>query len=285
MKVDILKTANFEITINTSDPQFYLLNNKMIDALKEIYSGFDDLLNLKIFIKRNKKSRISRDLIKLIDLINKRDPSWHPLCGSLYFILTSMQTLKKENFLAYRSFLRDIKKQSTSQSWKGLQFEIVTARGLTSKSISFIKSESPDFEIDYEGENIFIECGSARVDSDKNKPLEYKIENAINKKNKKPYSNANTCLFLDITNIAHHDIYNERFSYFETLCKNIESRTDIKFGAILLLITFSEKNGYGESYKVIKSLNCSKLLNKFLDINFPKGTFLLDESKKVPPSI
>ncbi|MBB1378404.1 hypothetical protein [Pseudoalteromonas sp. SR43-2] len=285
MKVAIFKSNNFEIIINTNDPQFYLQNNKMIDALKEIYSGFDDLLNLNTFINKHRKSRISKDLVKLVDLINKRDPSWHPLCGSLYFILTSMQMLQESNTLAYRGFLKDIKKQSTSQSWKGLQFEIVTARGLSLKSISFTKSESPDFTVDFEGEDIFIECGSARVDTDKSKPLEYKIESAINKKNKKPYANSNTCLFLDITNIAHHDISNERFSYFDSLCKNIENKNEIKFGAILLLITFSEKNGYGEGYKTLKSVNCSKALNEFLDLHYPTGNFPLEKSYKVPPSI
>ncbi|MDC9523387.1 hypothetical protein PSH55_20055 [Pseudoalteromonas sp. Angola-31] len=257
----------------------------MIEALKQIYSGFDDLLNLNTFINKNKKSRISKDLVKLVSLINNRDPRWHPLCGSLYFILTSMQILEKTNNLAYRGFLRDIKKQSTSQSWKGLQFEIVTARGLALKSITFIKSESPDFIANFSDEEIFIECGSARVDSDKNKPLEYKIESAIGKKNKKPYANSNTCLFLDITNIAHHDISNERFSYFDALCKNIESNNEIKFGAILLLITFSEKNGYGEGYKTLKLASRSKALNEFLDLHYPVGNFPLEKSYKVPPSI
>lgn len=285
MKIELYKTPYLEFVINTNDYNFYINNKQMIEALKEIFSGYDELLNLKSFLRKHKNSQISKDLFRLMELLNARDPKWHPLCGSLYFTLTCMQDLKNSNLHAYKSFLRDIRKQSSSESWKGLQFEISTARTLSLKSLEFIKNESPDFIVKQGNNEVSIECGSVRVNQDKGKSLEYKIESVINKKNLKKYANADTSLHIDITNIAHHDINNGRFTYFDSLCKKIKARKDVKFGAIILLITFSDNNGYGEGYKTLKTSNCSHNLDLFLDSYFPSGDFPLSNKHKVPKFI
>ena len=99
-------------------------------------------------------------------------------------------------------FRREFRRAKVEAQFFGMRFETYVAASLIRKSVSFIKTESPDFLLDEFP--CSIECTTTRViDGGVAADLSYKVASAIHKKAASS-SHRNDCvLFIDITNILH----------------------------------------------------------------------------------
>ena len=148
---------------------------------------------------------------------------------------------------------------------------------LLEEGVKIKNRESPDFSVQYFEQELYIEAGSVRVEYRKNKSHSNKIYSTINKKNKKPYANKNTLLFLDITSVLYNDelvggyTALERHDDFENIISNLLEDNNIKYGAIVLngfALNRAEKRYESLPRRIVLN-GCSELLISFMDNYYP----------------
>lgn len=144
-----------------------------------------------------------------------------------------------------------------------------------------VKQESPDYLIKTSRGNVFLEVTHSHVQEAKEKSTGYKITRAIRAKSQKPYSNRETALFLDISNLIHREAESRRsigglIPYAEkTLAKS-------KFGAVVLMYgAFTKEGKYLPFYFTIIHEEAAQSLVSFLNRHYKNK--LVEPGRKVYP--
>ena len=246
-----------------------------------VVAKLSELLGVKFYTDEENDSPIGRGLS---DIIRYHD-------AGLYDIrdceLARVQLLIKhlEEIKAYNNDLLDIFRKKINRddaNYYGFRFEVAIAASLIRKDINFIKTESPDFAIKYDGKNIFIETTTSHIESKKEKSIKEKIRRAVNRKSRKQYCDLSTALFIDVTNIVHHGLIRDELrtdkdlrNYVTKLLKNTS------FGSILLFVYICNLDSWRFELDYIRldSREIDPVLKKFLDRYYPKGKYLVHHGR------
>lgn len=238
----------------------------------------------KVFLPFSEhKSYIEESIYKVfqLDLIGDyrtRDLEFVPIDH----LLSALMLLKTHKNQAFSKYIKLIK-ESTYDKYFGFRFEVEIAATLIHKKINYNISESPDFKI-INDSPIFIECTSRHLNKLKSPENILKsIKNSIDEKSKKPYSNNQTALFIDITNLLSNH-WNIMEKGNEHSIENIQSFLhNSRFGNLTLFwyILFKPNEAdfqsrvfkYDCMYRRIDNKNISSELKLFLDSTWKMGEF------------
>ena len=175
--------------------------------------------------------------------------------------------------------LRRALRRATQNEYFGARFEVEIAALLHRMNLKFAKSESPDFIITLgDGEQIFVECASANVQGPKH-DLTYKVIATLNKKEKKPYANERTALFIDFTNILHNSYRAASPITPRTLEAALRTAaTKSSFGAVMAFAVLNDLDtkswALGGAALVFGS-STAPALKSFFQVYFPRGEHYL----------
>ncbi len=248
--------------------------NQFVDLFTTLFNSLDSSIGLDLFFKKNKSTLLAKKLNNLMSLWGSGNNKFQIAYGSLIMFADDLNIIKSSSPECFKKFKRELIKQRSSISWEGFRFEVRVYASFVKKNIQIKNQESPDFIICHNDQNTYVEATISRVDNQKNKSHLYKILSAINKKNKKVYSNANTALFVDASNILYHDSQVMKESGFEELINAIANDNSIRFGAVVLFcfLINEEKNRYESLYRRVILEDCSDNLKKLIDQEYPKGS-------------
>ena len=175
-----------------------------------------------------------------------------------------------------KSLLRHFRKQiyDSAHNWEnyfGVRMEINVAASLVKKGIRFMKGESPDFTVPSSG--VSIECGSAHVQGPKYVHPLAKLRSVIADKASKPYSNSNTALFLDFTNIqfALGPVPDERAIRKSEVVGILDS-LGASLGSVVCFCYFmADDKTFQSNYSRMDAHSISHELSAFLNAHYPFG--------------
>lgn len=221
----------------------------------------------------------------LLKLNPDTDEYEYLLFNCLFGIIECMDMLKKTNFPEYEKWKVRLVKNTKSVGLYGDIYELYIHWSLVRKNISFLKSERPDFTINWKGLNVFIECGSAQFDFNKipsEKEVFRKLKSVIRINFTSGYLNTSTALFIDITNLMFHlsdfdaNILSRALSAVDLELKRNPSNTLNEPGAITFMNFELIKNSSSQKYacSVTGSFlnpNVDPNLKSFLEENFIGG--------------
>jgi len=277
-KFIFLKSGKLEISARSkgfADAAATENTERFIKDYSDLFNRLDKLLNLDRFFNVNKGSVLQTRLKKIVHHWNNGAEQCRTEFCMLSLFTSDLELLHEKEPRIFASFRKELTRQKSSSSWQGLRFELHTAAYLVRTKCSVLKRESPDFCVSVEDTDIFIESSSAMVVANKDKGHLYKIKSTINKKNKKPYANKNTALFIDITNIVHHEFSREQPEDFELLHEELSANQDLKYGAIVIfcMVMNYENMRYESVYGRVPLDGCSDGLTTFLNTFFPYGNY------------
>lgn len=154
--------------------------------------------------------------------------------GSLVMELHDIQAHDPKLLNAFRRRLR----KASSGEFSGIRFEVMVARLLIDRRISFTRQESPDFLIHGFGLETGIECTGAQLAAPKDKDLKYKVRSAVSSHAGKTYVGPNVALVVDITNVQWHNdqIIGERYTVQSLHNFLLELTPTTRFGSIAVII-------------------------------------------------
>lgn len=221
----------------------------------------------------DKKAILNNDLNMILDYQNRGDIALRDYqLAKIQFLVQDLQTIERysPDLLSY--FRRQLRKNPYKNEYIGIRFEIKVAASLIKKEIDFEKTESPDFSVK-RPDQIFIECGSCNVSSPKQIKIETKVKSTIIQKNKKKYSNKNTVLFIDITNINYNCVNSGSIIDFEKVKESISREIlNTNFGSIILFTYIANRDINRLEHSYIRTDNriidekLADFLNKFYSI-------------------
>ncbi len=221
----------------------------------------------------------------LLKLNPDTDEYKYLLYNCLFGIIECMDFLKKTNNAEYEKWKTRIIKNKKSVGLFGDIYELYIHWSLDRKKITFLKSERPDFIIDWNGTNVFIECGSGQFDFDKTpneKEVFRKLKSVIRSNFTSGYLNYSTALFIDITNLIFHlpdfdvNVLSRALANVEIELKRNPSKTLNEPGAITFMNFELIRNSSGQNYACsitgsFLNPNVDSNLKSFLEENFVRG--------------
>lgn len=241
-----------------------------------VLSSVSNLLGIK-FIPglKHYNSHISNELNRAyIALNNNKITEFKLVMNKISFFCQHLNVVKNYDEALYRKIKRKLLDNSTIDNFHGERFELNITASLVTKNLKIVKQESPDFKVDFNNYNIFIECGSARVrEKYKIDDMTYKVSSVINKKDKKSYAKPDTLLFIDFTNIVNfhlqYDVPIEDFLFRSKIQKNTENS---KFAGVLLFLTrYNMKLDRMEhNYVRFDNINQLDFITLFLNKYYPR---------------
>lgn len=219
-------------------------SNEDIEFIKKLY--FKEL-SFDLEDSENKGHAFYDNFQILLKLDQKSDEYQYILYHSLFGPSEYLEEIKKVSFEDYNLWKNRLISNKKNVGLYGDIFELYINWTLVQKKINFTKRERPDFSLNYNGNEIFIECTSTQCDFDKilaEKDIFKKLKSKIRKKIIEEYMNLSTVLFIDITNLYYHSkninlTLNENFIYKalteveEKLTKKPPIKLIKPFGAIV----------------------------------------------------
>ncbi len=192
---------------------------------------------------------------------------------SIQFLIQQLRDIERYDTKLLEDFGKKLKTVGYGEYF-GVRMEINIATALFKNNIKFKKRESPDFEISFNSDIVFIECTSSHITftNHTERVIQNKIHSSIRKKTKKSYCNDKTALFIDVTNLAYTG-YSKILdkSEMKKYLQKILSHT--KYGAIVLFTFISnyDLNRYESSYVRIDNKITNEILFDFLNQQYPLG--------------
>lgn len=122
----------------------------------------------------------------------------------LLMVSQSLSVIEKHDPILLDQFRLDLRRRRSLAQYYGIREEISVATFLINNGISFVKGESPDFRVEFDGAQIPIECSSCHVATTKMNNLYRKIEQKIAEKGRKVYASPAGIISIDATNIYFH---------------------------------------------------------------------------------
>lgn len=200
--------------------------------------------------------------------------------GKATLLVKELQEIERYDPNLLKAFKRQIHKSVTRGQYFGARLEINIAATLIRKDTKFTKGESPDFTINKENKDIFIECGSAHLSRRKLGDLKCKISSVVNEKSNKTYCNPSTALCIDITNIYYSSLINEALLEKDEIRQYVRKTLEaISFGSVIVFIyAFNrELDRFESGYIRIDNRNIDETLLNFLNECFPISEHTLHE--------
>ena len=254
-----------------SDYDFFRDTNLLIQY-------YDDLLGYDVRDVRNIGHPIYEKYQELCRLTSNPKVYQREKLYSHFSFLESLKRVKlhsEADFLFYKDRLAKNKYDTT---YYGNKFEAFIYFTLLEKDILFRKTESPDFTIMSNENEIYIECGSTMYDHlkavKKANPF-VKIRKGLNKKSNKSYVNGRTLLFYDITNIKFYQptIKIEDLHYLvKKSCPDVSK--DYYGSVVFFNFCFDlSLDTYAWQINSIRHKNCAQEIIEFMQTNgFPDFT-------------
>jgi len=263
-------------------------SKKDIEFIKKLYLtelGFD-LEN-----SENKGHAFYDNFQRLLKFEPKSDEYKYILYHCLFGPPEYLEEIKKVSSDDYEVWKNRLISNKKNVGLYGDIFELYMNWTFAQKKINFTKKESPDFSVNHNNKEIFIECTSTQCDFDKipmEKDIFKKLKSKIREKTIENYMNLSTALFIDITNLYYHSkninlTLNENFisnalqKIDENLTKNPPIRLINPFGAIVFFYFDNSKNKINETHYSCNILTHFKRptadtnLVDFLEKNFMKN--------------
>jgi len=217
---------------------------------------------------------IGQTLVNVFQLHNSgRQLEAHHELLRLEFFLKHLNDLENGNPEALNVFKKEIWRAGPTDGFFGIRFEVNIAASLARKDVRFNKQESPDFKLC--GTRVAIECGSIRIRGTVPKAdYTYKIGSCIREKEVRIYCNAETALFIDITNMVYtHNILPNLPGKSEIQDAALKSASPISFGSFAMFnyLINLDKDSISSLY-IRADHPCIGLeLKAFMDLHFPFG--------------
>jgi hypothetical protein len=273
---EILRSDEYEqVEVNAETPsqgmEFY---QKFASVMTEI----GDLLDMR-FTPQSERGmeeflyKISNDVLMLDkqEKLMRRD---YELCKLNMFCkhLSEIQEENRELFNRYKQELNEV----GYDRYFGIRFELDIAASLIRKGINYSHPDPPDFEVQYEGKELAIECTSAHF-SGGDRTKREKFTQCLTSKSSKDYFNRDTALFIDVTNLDYaaeigitSGSINEKDEkrWIRECTKNF----DLDIGSVVIFRYIGHGQGIGHQYRRCDiDSNIAKHLQKFLDEHYPIG--------------
>lgn len=230
-----------------------------------------ELLDTRFVTKESFSTPIGRALANIIAYHNSgRYEERDYELARLSMLVKHLKEIKEYNESLLNYFRRKVNRNDVS--YYGFRFEVAICSSLIRKEVPFVKRESPDFEISYTGEKIYIETVSVHITSSKLRDLKIKIKDAILRKSKKSYCKPNTALFVDATNIFYHNLARSRPFLTEELKEYVSNiLKNVNFGSVLIFVYILNKElrRYELNYIRVDNKNIDPTLRMFLDDCYP----------------
>lgn len=264
-------------------------SNDDIEFIKKLYLNE---LNFDLEDSENKGHAFYDNFQMLLKLDRKSDEYQYTLYHSLFGPSEYLEEIKKVSFEDYNLWKNRLISNKKSVGLYGDIFELYINWTFVQKKLNFTKRERPDFSLNHNSNEIFIECTSTFCHFDKSpneKDIFRKLNDNIRKKITEEYMNLSTVLFIDITNLFYHSkkinlTLNENFIFKalkkvdENLTKNPPLNVINPFGAIAFFYFDNSKdlsNGTHYSCNILtyfKRPTADKNLVDFLEKNIMKNT-------------
>jgi hypothetical protein len=229
------------------------------------------LLGTKFLPENINKTPLGRSFSALMILHNSQQYELRDFeTVKLSMLVEDLKRLEQERPDILKYFKRKIKESRSADNFYGIRFEIHIASTLLKKQILFEKEDPPDFLIN--NSELAIECSSVRIINSKNTEFVYKVGSCIRKKGKEEYSNLNTALFIDITNI----IYKSDIVDMSAIRKEAKAALcETSFGNVILFayIMNKEQQRFECNYARVDKETISEELKDFLNSYFPLGSY------------
>ena len=176
-------------------PDFLLIYGRLISSLNELLG----MRFLPGFV--NEKSEIGKILQGIIEFNNSGNTLWRDIeCLRLGLFIMELREIKSYDEGLFLRLKKSIHRSKSSDSFFGTRFEVHISSLLIKKGIEFEKDESPDFNIQRDGKNNYIECTSARSMNGEKKIISIKSYQLF-EKNQKNHTPIDQRLYLSILQI------------------------------------------------------------------------------------
>lgn len=175
--------------------------------IERIVKLYKDEMNFDIDNSKNSEHQFYMNFQSLKKLKTKSDEYNYILFHCLLGPLDYLATMKKSSLADWEIWRKRIINNINNVGLFGDIFELYVNWSLVQKEIEYKKNERPDFTINQNNKEIYIECTSAHFDFDKvptEKEIFKKLKNNIRSKTVEKYMNSSTALFIDITNLYYH---------------------------------------------------------------------------------
>jgi len=195
------------------------------------------------------------------------------LIWKILFLIKHLKEIEEYDTRLLEDFRKKLQKVGHNEYF-GERLEINIASNLIRKKIKFRKRESPDFEISFNSESVFIECTNSHLihTPEKERTIIKKLKTSIKNKAKQSYCKPNTALFLDMTNLIFVG-GTKTFKKKETkeFIQKILPKTNFGNVTLFAYIMDRETKKYKSTYNRIDNRIIYPNLLKFLNHYYPFG--------------
>jgi len=230
------------------------------------------LLNTKFITKEDFEKPIGRALKDIFYYHNAGLYSFRDYeLARLTMLVKHLQHIERYDSMLLQKFREKI--NMSDSDYYGFRFEVAVASSLIRKGIQFTTPDPPDFSVMYNQKEIFIECTSRHISSDKSLNIMREIKRAINRKSKRRYDVPRCALFIDVTNLYYLAHLKDQTNQLRTIRESIKGvlEKESNFGSILLFVYIMNKakNRFELNYIRIDNENIDQTLKEFLDKFYP----------------
>lgn len=249
-------------------------------TFREFKIGYDNLLNAFIDILGSDiiiKTPIMESFKRTVQLYRKDPNSDEYLIeySKLNLLFENLRIIKERNpqFFDYvKKTLRGITKRD---EFFGIRFEVNIGKTLTEKKIKVHKTDHPlpDFQIEVDGMNTFIECTSSHLSQTENVDITTKLQYAYDVKSSKPYANNNTALFIDITNLYYQVVRKGQIIESDEILQIIKNIAKPQYFGNVTVFWYADIAGktFQSNYRRLDFETITPVLKSCLDRCFPTG--------------
>lgn len=218
---------------------------ELSDLLKMEFTHFEDEREVQ-----NLLCEISSNVLRLHNQGKQEIRDFELL--RLQMFAKHLRTAREADPMLFEHFLDELHQVEYGR-YLGVRFEIDISASLISKDIEFSHPDPPDFVLDYDDQEIVIECTTSHLQEGDRDPRD-KVSAAITEKAGKDYASPSMAVFIDYTNILYHGIGDEE-TINESIQKNwIEADFDIfdmDLGSVLLFAYVGDDGGFRHTYRRI----------------------------------
>lgn len=234
-------------------------SNEDIEFIKKIYK---EELDFDLENSENKEHAFYDNFQLLLKLELNSDKYHYILYHCLFGPIEYLEEIKKVSLVEFNFWKNRLISNKKNVGLYGDIFELYINWTFVQKKLNFTKRERPDFSLNHNNKEIFIECTSTHCDFDKipaEKDIFKKLKSKIREKIIEEYVNLSTVLFIDITNLFYHSkkinlTLNENFIFkaLKEVDDNLTKKPPIKvikpFGAIVFFYFDNSKDSNNETH-------------------------------------
>lgn len=249
---------------------------------KTLQNLYSELLEFDLKDSKNIGHPFYDDYQKLLTVSNNPNQYNYLLAYNLFHPIQLLIKIKSKSTVEFNYFKNRLVKYNKNIGFYGDKFELFIAFSLLERGIKYTKPEPPDFKIKFDNSDIYIECGTAQFDvNSKPSKIEIfsKLRKKINEKLKKKYSNYDTILFLDITNLIYHSeklkepLTDDELKFtIDKVCQ--KGKSEQMFGLIVLFKFFSSRIPEDDRCFHWKPTLCKNKYTNFKLFNFVNSNLI-----------